>query len=121
MKIKIEEIYSKNMFPGLIIGKPKDGDYDISLKNIKDLLGNDIQYPIQNLSKTEWKQITENYGSYGHIAAVKLRIVEDYDNYNFSIIFNFYPEIERLEKVIKRSIDSIDWRNCSFKWDIGDL
>lgn len=125
MKIRIEEIHSKNMFPGLIIGKPKDGHYEKSLKEMEDILGKDI--PIHNISKTEWRQITKStgkefgYGSFGHITGVKIRIVEGYDNYDFSLIFNFYPELETLEEIVRNSIELIDWRNNSFKWDIGDL
>lgn len=42
MKVKIEEIHSKNMFPGLIIGKPRDGHYEESLKEMEEILGSDI-------------------------------------------------------------------------------
>lgn len=119
MKIRIEEIHSKNMFPGLIMGKPKKGEYEKSLKEMEEVLGNYI--PIHNISKTEWKQITKEYGSYGHISGVKVSIKEGYDNYDFSLIFNFYPELESLEDVIKKSVESIDWKNKSFKWDDGDL
>lgn len=125
MKIRIEEIHSKNMFPGLILGKPKEGHYEKSLKEMQDILGDNI--PIQNLSKTEWRQITKStnkkfgHGSWGHITGVKIRITEGCDNYDFSLIFNFYPELETLEEVVKKSIELIDWKNNSFKWDVGDL
>ena len=125
MKIKIEEIHSKNMFPGLIIGKPRDGHYEESLKEMEEILGRDI--PIHNISKTEWRQITKStdkelgYGSFGHITGVKIRIMEGYDNYDFSIIFNFYPELETLEEIVRNSIELIDWRDNSFRWDAGDL
>jgi len=125
MKVKINEIYSKKMFAGLIMGKPKDGMYEKSLEEIKELLVDDI--PIINLSKTKWldiKKSTKNevgYGSWGHITGVKLQISDDFDNYEFSLIFNFHPELEKLEDVINDSIKLVDWRNHSLKWGAGDL
>jgi hypothetical protein len=126
MKIKIEEIHSKDMFPGLIMGKPKDGHYEESLKEMEKILSDDIR-PIHNISKTEWKQITKStgekygYGSFGHITGVKISIVEGDDNYDFSLIFNFYPGLETFDEALKNSIQLVDWKNNSFKWDIGDL
>jgi hypothetical protein len=125
MEVKINEIYSKKMFAGLIMGAPKEGMYEKSLDEIKHFLGD--SNPITNLSKTKWlsiKESTENkmgYGSWGHITGVKLTISEEFDNYDFSLIFNFHPELEKLEDVINKSIDLVDWRNNSFKWDAGDL
>ncbi|MFW6226303.1 MAG: hypothetical protein ACOC3V_05040 [bacterium] len=125
MKIRIEEIYSKNMFPGLIIGKPKDGDYEKSLNQMKEMLGEDL--PIHNTSEVKWKQIKETtngefgYGSWGNITGVKIRIVDGWVNYDFSIIFNFYPEVEKLEDIVNDVVDLVDWKNNSFKWDDGDL
>ncbi len=77
MDIRIEEIYSKRMFPGLMAGRPKDSQYEKSLKWIEGILGKDI--PIFNRSKIGFKQIKETtdieigYVSYGHITGAKIR------------------------------------------------
>lgn len=119
MKIVIEEIISRNMFPGLILGDPTQNLYNQSLEDMIADLG--TRLPIHNLSRLEFRKLTDKYGTWGHITGVKIRIVEGWDNYEFSMILNFYQELEQLEKVIRDSIDSIDWRNNSYKWDIGDL
>jgi hypothetical protein len=125
MKIEIEEIYSRNMFPGLIMGKPKDGMYQKSLDDMKELLGD--HYPITNNSEVKWTQIKESngkefgYGTWGHITGVKCRIREGDDNYSFSLIFNFCPEIENLEDKLTEEVSKFDYKNNSLKWDIGDL
>jgi len=125
MKVKINEIYSKKMFSGLIMGKPKKGMYDKALKEIKQFLGNDI--PLINISETKWLDIKKStkdkigYGSWGHITGVKIQIKTEFDNYEFSLIFNFHPEIEKLEDVINKSINLIDWKNNTLKWNAGDL
>lgn len=125
MKLKINKIYSKNMFPDLILGEPKSGMYERSLEEIKNLLGDDN--PIINISEVKWvviKESTKNkmgYGTWGHITGVDIQISEGFDNYDFALIFNFYPELEKLEDVINKSVELVDWRNNSFKWDAGDL
>ena len=125
MKTKINEIHSKKMFPDLIAGTPREGMYQKSLNEMIELLEDDI--PINNISEPKWvniKKSTDNtfgYGSYGHITGVKLQISEGYDNYDFSLIFNFYPELENLKDVVNKSVKSIDWKNNSLKWDAGDL
>jgi len=99
MKVKINEIYSKKMFDGLLMGKPKEGMYEESLEEIKKFLGDES--PIINISAVKWvdiKKTTKNemgYGSWGHITGVKLQISEEFDNYDFSLIFNFHPELEK--------------------------
>lgn len=118
MRIRIEEIQSKKMFPGLIIGKPKQESYEESLAMMKNSFKENRF--IHNLSKVEFKN-EGDYITYGNITGVKIRIVEGYDNYDFVIIFNFYPGLETLENSINSALESIDWRNNSFKWDIGDL
>ncbi len=86
--------------------------YDKSLEEIKHFLG-DVD-PIINISFVKWMDIKEStkneigYGSWGHIAGVKLQIVDESDNYHFSLIFNFHPEIEKLEDVINKSIGLVD-------------
>lgn len=133
MKITIKEIYSVEMFPGLIIGKPKDGKYDESLLKMKTLLSNDDypdDNPIINISEIKWTEIGYNkitdkkklyYGSWGHICGVKIQISDGDDRYNFSIIFNYLPENENLNNKIEKIISEINWKEKSFKWDIGDL
>ena len=125
MKIKIEEIYSRSMFPSLIMGKPKDGMYEKSLEGIKKLLPN--YNPIINVSEVKWvvlyngdgKQL--GYGTYGHITGVGIEISEGDDRYSFSVIFNFVPEIEKLEDKIQSVLEQIDWKDKVLKWNIGDL
>lgn len=125
MKVKINEIYSKKMFDGLIMGNPKEGMYEKSLEEIKQFLGD--ENPVINISSVKWmdvKKSTKNeigYGSWGHITGVKLQISEEFDNYDFSLIFNFHTELEKLEDVINKSIELIDWKSNSIKWDDGDL
>jgi hypothetical protein len=119
MNIRIKEIYSFEMFPGLIIGKPKDGMYEKSLDRIKGMLGSD---PIFNLSEVKWIQFKDKgYGSWGHISGVGVSILDGYDVYDFSIIVNYYPELDSIESIIKYAIDGVNWREGSNKWDIGDL
>jgi len=117
-KIRIEEIYSKDMFPGLIIGKPKVGMYEKSLAEIKKFLGGHL--PITNVSETKWTMLG-GYGSWGHICGVKIQISDGDDRYSFSVIFNFLPEKQQLENRINEVLSEIDWKTNSLKWDIGDL
>ena len=125
MKVTINEIYSKKMFSGLIIGKPKEGMYQKSLDEIKQFLGNDV--PIINISEIKWENIQETtknkfgYGSWGHITGINLRVRKEPNNYEFSLIFNFFPELEKLEDVIHKSINLVDYENNSLKWNDGDL
>jgi hypothetical protein len=125
MKIKIEEIYSRTMFPGLMMGKPKDGMYEKSLEGIMKLLPD--YNPIINVSEVKWVNFYGDdgkhlgHGSWGHITGVGIEISEGDDRYSFSVIFNFVPEIEKLEDKIQVVLDQIDWRSQSVKWDIGDL
>jgi len=128
MKVRTEEIHSKKMFPGLIMGAPKDVMYEDSLDEMKQLLGDST--PVINLSKIKWTQISQTisgkkfklgYGSWGHLTGVKVSITDDDGNYDFSLIFNFCPETEKLEDVINSTIDKVDWKNMSLKWDAGDL
>lgn len=127
MKIEIEEIYSRGMFPGLIMGKPKDGMYQKSLDDIKEFLSVWDHIPIINMSEVKWVQMKDTegndlgYGTWGHITGVKCRIIECEDNYSFCLIFNFFPEIEKLEEKLMEMVSKFDYHNNSFKWNIGDL
>ena len=128
IKKTIELIYSESMFPGLMMGKAKEGEYENSLNKMEKFLKEkNSSSPIFNCSALKWTILKETkglelgYGSYGHIAGVILTISEGDDRYSFSIIFNFLPETEKIEDKIEECIDSIDWKNASFKWDIGDL
>lgn len=124
MKIKIEELYSKNMFPNLIIGKATDNEYNISLSNMQKLLNDNNTI---NISEIKWTQLYDNdgkslgYGSYGHICGVKIQISDGFDRYDFSIIFNYLPENENINEKINKIISEINWKENSFKWNIGDL
>jgi len=128
-KIKIEEIHSKEMFPGLLIGKPDDENvrelHEKSISNIKKLLGDN--YPITDISKVEWTQITETkskdelgWGTWGHICGAKIQVAEGDDRYSFSAIFSYAPEKTHILDSITKVLDEIDWKNNSIKWDIGD-
>lgn len=135
MKLKILEIHSKEMFPGLMLGKPKDGMYEKSLTKIIKLFGietpdiSDIpninNVPVFNLSGVKWEDIYDNgkysgYGTWGHITGTEIEISDKYDIYSFIMIFNYYPEKEKLEDKVSQVINEIDWENKSFKWSIGD-
>ena len=123
--MKIEEIYSKEMFPGLIMGKPKDGMYDSDLSEIKTLLGDSL--PIINTSAVKWTQLTEwdgkkmGYGSWGHLCGVKVQLSEDGEMYSFCIIFNYLPEKENLNEKIDKVISESNWKELSLKWNVEDL
>lgn len=125
MKIKIEEIHSKQMFPTLIIGKPKIGMYEASVKDMENLIGND--YPIINLSKILWVQLVNSdsekfgYGTYGHICGIKIQISKDDERYNFSVIFNYIPETENLNEKINQVVSNINYKETSLFWKISDL
>lgn len=127
MKIKIEVVHSKEMFPGLMMGKPKDGMFEKSLEGIKKLLPN--YNPIINISEVKWTHLVDTdyskgiigHGTWGHITGVGLSITDGEDFYDFSVIFNFVPEKEKLEDAIHDAINKVDWKNLAHKWDADDF
>lgn len=124
MDIRIEEIYSKKMFPGLLLGKAENIEYEETLSTMKTLLGN--LEPIIIISELKWTQLTNSdgkslgYGTYGHLTGIKIEIADGDDRYSFSVIFNYLPEKENLNDKINQVISEIDWKENSTKWDISD-
>lgn len=115
MNIQIKEIHSKH--------KPEE--YVKSVNNMTSLLGD--KAPITNLSEIKWTKLVETtkdvigYGSYGHMCGINITICDDDDRYTLSVIFNYLPEKENLNDKITEIVSTIDYKNNSDKWDIGDL
>jgi len=99
--------------------------YEKSLEGIMKLLPD--YNPIINVSEVKWVNFYGDdgkhlgHGSWGHITGVGIEILEGDYRYSFSVIFNFVPEIEKLEDKIQVVLDQIDWRSQFVKWNIGDL
>jgi hypothetical protein len=126
MEIRINEIYSRKMFPGLIMGKAKLTDFAKSLEEMKERI--EIkEFPTINTVELRWTDLLDNdgkrlgYGTYGHIAGAQIEIVEGEEYYNFCIIFNYIQEIENLNEKINKIISEVNWKQLAFNWNIGDL
>lgn len=119
MKLDIKEIYSKEMFTGLMLGKPKDRMYEKELQEIKEYLTIE-EDPIFNFSETKWyRSATSNTGTWGHLTAVRCEIAEEDERYSFYIIFNYLP-LGDMRSIITDLVSKIDYRNDAFKWNIAD-
>jgi hypothetical protein len=124
MRIKIEEIYSRLTFPGLIMGKPKPGMFEI--ENAKIRVGITESHII-DVSSEQWTVLKESepgkmgYGTWGHISRANITISEGDANYSFCLIFNYVPENEHIEDKISSILKEVDWKKNSQYWDIGDL
>jgi hypothetical protein len=125
MKIKIRKLHSEEMFPDIIMGGPKEGMYEDSLERIKKIFQGNL--PIFNLSETKWLQLVDSqkgkigYGTWGHITGAEVDVVDGTTYHSLVIIFNFYSEVDNIQRKITEVISSIDYQNKAYVWDISDL
>ncbi len=122
--LKYEDIVMMKMYSGLLMGKPKDGALERELEKITNKVLDD-ESPITNLLETKFTNVgtkhNMKYGTWGHVAAVKCVINENYNNYCFTLIFNIVPETENFNDKVNEILESFDYKNNSYVWDDGDL
>ncbi len=127
MKIKINEFYSRTMFPSLIMGKAKDGMFEKSITEVQAKINN-TTLPLINVAKVEWTELGKNgnfhVGTYGHLGIADIDIIksdEQFNRYSFCIMFSYVPENVKFEDALHNAIENSDWESLCKKWYIGDL
>lgn len=125
MEMRIKNIYSREMFPGLIMEKPKEGQMEMERARMLDIVK--PFHPVLDISQQKWTVLHDSdgkslgYGTWGNLLCAQINIFEDGMNHTFWVMTNHVTETQRAEDVIQDAVSRVNWKDESYKWDPGDL